>query len=168
MFVRYLHILNLVMSYFPENHPFLLGQSYLISAATILPGAQLHFGYWLVQRLGLVLTSPGPVDPTIIGELYLNFGWTGIVVGMLVLGLFLRALFIRFALKTPISRRRLVLMVLVSTSLMAIVGSGIILVLFFDLLPVALVFLAYSFCVKINWYSLKKGLLSTRTVPTKA
>ena len=167
IFVRYLNTLDLVMSFFPDHHPFMLGESYLISANTVLPGAQLHFGFWLRERLGLVFISPGPVDPTIIGEFYANFGWSGVVVGMSALGFTLRTLFAVFTRKTSISLRRVVLMVLISTSLIGVAGSGLILVLLFDLLPVVLVFLAYSFCVKAAWFSSREGPVATRPAPAK-
>lgn len=143
IFVRYLAVLDLVMAYFPNIHPFMLGQSYLISASTIMPGPQLHFGFWLVEKLGLVLSSSGPIDPTILGEFYANFGWIGIIVGMFMLGAGLRILYRFLKIGPSLSIARLILMVLLSTSIMDVVGSGLVLVLLFGILPTVVVFIAY-------------------------
>jgi oligosaccharide repeat unit polymerase len=151
IFMRYLYVFSIVMFFFPNMHPFMSGQSYLISAYTILPGAQSHFGFWLRDHLGLALTSPGPVDPTILGEFYANFGWAGIVVGMCVLGFGLRALYHFIMKKQPLSIGRLVLITLLSTSSISVVGSGIVLPLLFEVLPLAMVFAAYRLCVRVAW-----------------
>lgn len=150
IFVRYLWIFNLVMAYFPNIHPFMLGQSYLISASTMMPGPQLHFGFWLVENLGLVLSSSGPVDPTILGEFYANFGWIGIMVGMFMLGAGLRTLYRFLKIGPSLSIARLVLMVLLSTSIMDVVASGLVLVLLFNSLPIVAVFIAYRVCVRMS------------------
>jgi oligosaccharide repeat unit polymerase len=148
IFVRYLHIFNLTVPVFPEHEPFLLGRGYLMSLATIIPGEQAHFGFWLRDRLGLVLATPGPVDPTILGEFYVNFGWIGTVVGMCLMGFGIRTLYLRLTKVPYLSLRRLALMTLISTSLIGMTGSGIILVLLFDAIPLVFVFLAYDFCVR--------------------
>jgi oligosaccharide repeat unit polymerase len=151
IFMRYLYVFSVVMFFFTNMHPFMLGQSYLISAYTILPGAQNHFGFWLRDNLGLALTSLGPVDPTILGEFYANFGWTGIVVGMYTLGFGLRALYYLITKTQPLSISRLVLITSLSVSSTGVIGSGIVLPLLFEVLPLAIVFAAYRLCVRVVW-----------------
>lgn len=161
--VRYLYIFNIVVAYFPDLHPFMLGQSYLISAGAIMPGHQPHFGFWLTEHLGLAFSSPGPVDPTILGEFYANFGQIGIVIGMFALGAGLRALYRLLEVKPPLPINRLVLMTLLSTSLMGMVTSGIVLVVLFDTLPLMAVFAAYQLCMRLSWSVSQSGLISARS-----
>lgn len=150
VFVRYLTVLNLILDYFPGAHPFMLGQSYLISANVIMPGAQEHFGFWLVEQLRLVLSTPGAVDPTIVGEFYANFGWVGIAIGMLILGAGLQSLNYYFKIKSPLSINKLILMTILSTSLMNTSTSGLVLVVLLDTLPLLVVFATYRFCSRLT------------------
>ncbi|MBE7532512.1 MAG: oligosaccharide repeat unit polymerase [Chloroflexi bacterium] len=150
IFVRYLYVLDLVVRFFPEDHAYLYGSSYLISAQVLLPGTQQHFGYWLVEKMGLILSSPGPVDPTIVGEFYANFGWVGIVLGMSLLGFVLRASYRRLINSQTITIARLIFISLISTSIIGIAASGVVLVLMFDLLPIIIVFALYQLCVRLR------------------
>lgn len=160
LFVRYLYVLDLTIDFFPKEHAFLYGNSYLISARTLLPGAQQHFGYWLVEKLGLILSSPGPVDPTIVGEFYVNFGWIGVVLGMGGSGFFLRALYRYLVHSSVLSVTRLILITLISTSIIGVTASGIILVLLFDLLPIIVVFALYQLCVRLRVSKPRRSVLT--------
>lgn len=150
LFVRYLQVFNMTMPLFPHREPFMFGESYWMSIKTILPGSQLHFGFWLRDRIGLAL-STGPVDPTILGEFYVNFGWAGIVLGMFTLGFFLRTLYRYLTRGLTVSIKQFALLILISTSIIGVAASGLILVFLFDTLPIVLVFLAYYFCTKLRF-----------------
>lgn len=146
IFVNNLYVLNLVFAFFPSMESYMLGKSYLIDIITLLPGSQPHFGSWLKDRLSLEFAGGG-VTQTVIGEFYLNWGWTGIVLGMFALGLTLRILYHVLTKRQSLPISRFVFMVLLSISLMKMVSSGIGLVLLFDTLPLMLVYAAYQLCV---------------------
>jgi oligosaccharide repeat unit polymerase len=150
LFVRYIYVFGLVLDFFPGDHPYLYGNSYLLSLRTLLPGAQQHFGYWLVDKMGLVLSTPGPVDPTIVGEFYANFGWVGIILGMGGTGFLLRSLYHRLLASPIIRANQLILLTLIATSTIGIVASGLALVLLFDLLPVLIVFSGYCLGTRLK------------------
>ncbi|NJM05043.1 oligosaccharide repeat unit polymerase [Candidatus Gracilibacteria bacterium] len=160
LFVRYLYVYDMVVTVFPNTSPFLFGGSYTMTAATALPGAQIHFGHWLRDELGLVLSSPGPVDPTIIGEFYINFGTPGIAIGMFMLGFALHTTYLWIRGDGKISYDRLVLLTLISTSTISIVASGITSVLLFDLLPLLSVFCFYNLCRRISYGTFRRPHLS--------
>lgn len=150
LFVRYAVTLQLVMSFFQNGQPFMFGESYLLTLDTVRPGNQLHFGFWLRDRLGLSLRSEGPVDPTIVGEFYANFGWPGIFTGMYIMGFGLRAVYRFLTRNMRISLLRFVVLVVLSTSIMDIIGSGIPLVLLFSVLPLSIVIIIYGLLINIS------------------
>jgi len=149
LFVVNLYVLNLVYDLFPSSEPYMLGTSYLIDIETLLPGYQPHFGFWLKERLGLEFAGGG-VTQTIIGELFLNWGWIGSIVGMFTMGIVFRILYHALVKDRPISAPRFVLLVMLSTSLMGMVSSGIVLVLLFNTLPLVAVFAVYQFCIRMT------------------
>lgn len=83
----YVNGLNLqyIFMTFPDRVPFQYGYTYLINLFMLMPGPDLDFTLWLKNQIGLSF-SGGGVTPTIVGELYLNFGYIGVILGMLVLG----------------------------------------------------------------------------------
>jgi len=141
----------------------MLGMSYLVDIKTLLPGYQPHFGFWLKERLGLEFAGGG-VTQTIVGELFLNWGWIGIIVGMFTIGMAFRTLYHTLAKNLPLSVPRFVLMVILSSSLMGMVSSGIFLVLLFDTLPLVSVFAVYRFCVRITCSQPQQKRVSAITV----
>jgi len=149
LFVNNLYVLNFIYDSFPVSEPHMLGMSYLIDIKTLLPGYQPHFGFWLKERLGLEFAGGG-VTQTIVGELFINWGWIGIIVGMFTMGIVFRILYHALTKDRLLSVPRFVLLVLLSTSLMGIVSSGLVLVLLFDTLPLVAVFIIYRFCIRIT------------------
>ncbi len=149
IFVNNLYVLDFIFDLYPAFEPFMYGRSYAIDIITLLPGPQPHFGFWLKDRLGLVFDGGG-VTQTIVGEFYLNFGWVGIVVGMFLLGVAFRALY-RAIIRTPIiNGDTVVLATILGIGLMAIVSSGIFLVLLFEILPTMGVYLTYRFVRRLR------------------
>ena len=161
IFVNNLSVLNLIFKSFPSSEPYMLGRSYLIDATTLLPGAQPHFGFWLKDRFGLTFEGGG-VTQTIVGELYLNWSWIGIVLGMFIVGIMFRLLYHSLVKKHLITTSRLVLLTLLSTSLMAMISSGILLVLLFDTMPLVIIFVFYQLCVNISRSMLKMTRFSAQ------
>jgi oligosaccharide repeat unit polymerase len=141
IFSSVLNVLNNVYLAFPERIPFLYGNSYLIDFAVLLPGPQEHFGFWLKYALGYDFPGGG-VTPTILGESYANFGWLGIIIVLPLLGFLFKILYRTLTAKEKVTPDRLVLLVILSTSLMAIPGQGIVIVVFLGALPYALAWLA--------------------------
>lgn len=78
--------LNYIVMNFPDKINFQYGYTFLINILMLLPGPDLDFTLWLKQALGMDFAGGG-VTPTIIGEGYINFGYIGIIVTMLVVGL---------------------------------------------------------------------------------
>lgn len=77
--------LNRVFAVFPKKVSFQYGYTYLINLIMLRPGPDLDFTLWLKDRLQ-VNFSGGGVTPTILGEFYINFGYIGIYIGMLIFG----------------------------------------------------------------------------------
>lgn len=83
--------INYMIDAFPNKHAFFLGYAYLINFIMLRPGPDLDFTLTLKEIIGINF-SGGGIAPTILGELYLNFGYIGCYVGMLILGVVLRML----------------------------------------------------------------------------
>ena len=76
---------------FPTILPFELGYSFVRAVSTILPGHQDLLDELVKAKLNLQFLGGG-INPTILGELYANFGFLG-VVGMSVYGALMTFLF---------------------------------------------------------------------------
>lgn len=139
VFVRYLFVYDLTIAHFAQNDQWLLGGSYLMTLSTALPGPQEHFGYWLRDELGLILSAPGPVDPTIVGEFFVNFRWLGVTVGMFLAGFFLRSLYLFVRGTGELNPHQAMFLIVLSVSLTGVVTSGIASVLLYDLMPLMFV-----------------------------
>lgn len=83
--------LNYIFNKFPKQIPFQYGYTYLINFQMLMPGPDIDFTLWLKEKLGLKFNGGG-VTPTIIGEFYINFGYFGIAIGMLIMGILFRKL----------------------------------------------------------------------------
>ncbi len=85
--------LSYIFTKFPAIIPFQRGRTYLINLKMMLPGPDVDFTLWLKRQLGLNFAGGG-VTPTIIGEFYLNFGYVGVVIGMLLMGFVAKRLYL--------------------------------------------------------------------------
>jgi hypothetical protein len=88
--------LALIMSEFPENHPYPLGESWAPIIALPIPrwlwkGKVEHFE-WQDNRIIYRLGGP-PMPAPFVGALYANLSWLGIVIGMVLFGAFHRGLY---------------------------------------------------------------------------
>ena len=77
--------LTYIFKKFPSEIEFQHGQTFLINLKLLMPGPDIDFTLWLKEALGLEFFGGG-VTPTILGELYINFGYCGIYAGMFALG----------------------------------------------------------------------------------
>ena len=80
--------LKYIQEVFPNKVNYKYGYTYLINIIMLKPGPDLDFTLWLKEVLGLKFAGGG-VTPTIIGEFYINFGYIGTYIGMLILGAFI-------------------------------------------------------------------------------
>jgi hypothetical protein len=78
---------------FPNVLPFESGYSFVRAVSTILPGHQDLLDEYVKSKLSLVFLGGG-INPTILGELYANFGYIGLL-GMSFYGAILASLFYR-------------------------------------------------------------------------
>jgi len=166
IFLNNLQALNYVFNLFPVSEPYMWGRSYLVDASVVLPGYQPHFGFWLKDRLGLQFAGGG-LTQTVVGELYLNWSWWGIIIGMFTLGILFRILYRALAKEQCLSTSKLALLVLLSTSLMPIVNSGVVLVLLINTIPLVAVFIAYRLCVRIGWPLPRGSRISNKPVSVR-
>jgi hypothetical protein len=87
---------TVVMSYFPEQHDFLYGESYLAFLVAPIPRAlypeKRQFTEWADNRIPFRIA--GILAPAALQTvLYANFSWIGILVGMFLYGMFHRGLY---------------------------------------------------------------------------
>jgi hypothetical protein len=88
----------LAMYYTPEIKPYLDGKSYRLLPFTLLvpriiwpDKPQDTMGHWFaIEYVGAPANSVGSCAITPLGDLYLNFGWPGIALGMFGLGIVYR------------------------------------------------------------------------------
>ncbi len=70
-----------------EDNPQFHGRYLLNAFLTLLPGEQVSMGLLLKERLGLNFEGGG-FAPSILGGLYIDFGFLGTIMGMFLLGMF--------------------------------------------------------------------------------
>lgn len=117
--------LSYLMAHFPDEHRYALGLGYLGPLAPTVTRRAVPGGmssYVAREVLGEPLNS---VPPGYAGELYLNFGWAGIVIGFLLLGVFHRAIFdLLMAPDTPAALGAC-LVLLIPSSTLLLLNSGL-------------------------------------------
>ncbi|MCB8817598.1 O-antigen polymerase [Desulfosporosinus shakirovi] len=85
--------LSYIFGKFPSQIPFQHGYTYLINFEMLMPGPDLDFTLWIKEMLGMSFRGGG-VTPTIIGELYINFNYAGIFIGMFIMGIVGKVLYL--------------------------------------------------------------------------
>lgn len=105
------HVLAKIIQMVPETIPYQYGGFFFREASTILPGKQLLPDQWIalnivktrtVQASGRMthLGQGGGIPPTLLGGFYLDFGWFGVALGMLMVGFVLQVLYRRVVART--------------------------------------------------------------------
>lgn len=79
--------LKTIFSFFPNKIPYQHGYTYLINFYQLTPYSSLDVTMWLKEKMNMSF-SGGGITPTVIGELYINWGLAGIFLGMFILGIF--------------------------------------------------------------------------------
>ena len=82
----------LIFDIFPAEIPFQHGKNFVLTLSTILPGNQDTIGMIIKEKAGLEFVGGG-VNPTMLGELYLDFGYIYIPVMMFLYGLIYRSFY---------------------------------------------------------------------------
>lgn len=82
----------LILELVPKYLPFMSGQVFLMTLATVMPNTQDTYGDLLKIQAGLAYRGGG-VNPTILGELYADFGLLYIVAMMFIYGLVTRSFY---------------------------------------------------------------------------
>jgi len=106
-FVRrfsFLHSINAIINQTPQKQPFWYGRYYWqIPALVFIPRAVwvnkpcLNYGKWFaITYLGYPQETRTSVAVTLVGDLYLNFGVVGVILGMFLLGLCFYFLYQKF------------------------------------------------------------------------
>lgn len=80
------------LSYVPEKIPFFNGKVLLITLMTALPGKQSTLGQLFKENAGIEFQGGG-VNPTIVGELYIEYGIPSVFIVMFIYGLIYRYLY---------------------------------------------------------------------------
>lgn len=75
----------------PETLQYQYGSTFFINLAILMPGPNIDFTLWLKESLHLQY-SGGGLTPTLVGDLYLNFGYCGIAIGMVIIGILISKL----------------------------------------------------------------------------
>ncbi|MEL7447563.1 MAG: O-antigen polymerase [Pseudomonadota bacterium] len=75
------------VAYWEQDYPFLYGESFFAVLSRLLPGLEFRSVAEITQPDWA--TGTGAWPPTFVGELYANFGSTGVICGMLVAGFLL-------------------------------------------------------------------------------
>jgi oligosaccharide repeat unit polymerase len=122
----------------PATIPYMNGTSLLIDLNTYLPGHQPNLGSYLKRAFGVHFEGGG-ITPTILGELYLNWGRIGVLIGSLVLG-FLLQWITALTLRPEVDSWRFLLLLTISFSWIFVVSSGVTTVVLSDTVPLLLVF----------------------------
>ncbi len=82
--------LNNIMNSFPQKVKYQYGYTFFLNFIMLKPGPDVDFTLWLKEMLNMKFAGGG-VTPTLVGELYINFGHIGtyiafsILAGILVL-----------------------------------------------------------------------------------
>ncbi|MCB5237678.1 O-antigen polymerase [Niallia circulans] len=79
--------LLLVLNGFSDPNMYLHGRSFFWNFGLIIPGVNLEaFDFYLKDYLRVGFAGGG-LPPTLLGDFYLNFGYTGVYIGMVMMGL---------------------------------------------------------------------------------
>ncbi|WP_270577714.1 O-antigen polymerase [Caldibacillus thermoamylovorans] len=80
--------LILVLQGFSNPNLYLHGLSFIWNFGLIIPGLEIQsFDFYLKDYLGVGFAGGG-LPPTLLGDFYLNFGLNGVLIGMMLMGMF--------------------------------------------------------------------------------
>ncbi|HEY1805301.1 MAG TPA: oligosaccharide repeat unit polymerase, partial [Terracidiphilus sp.] len=88
-FIIYISNFQKVFQTFSATGQRMLGSTFFMDLATILPGHQQDYQSWLKDETGLTFEGFG-IPPTIVGDMFINFGPLGVIVGCFIFGVMAR------------------------------------------------------------------------------
>lgn len=115
--------MRMVQEMFPRVEDYALGRGYWMDVSAVLPGPDETFGKWMTRKLHIPFD--GGTIVSVNGELWVNFGPAGVVLGLFVLGAALRAAHLRFLYATNRSIYHLLLMVAFAATASGVPRGGI-------------------------------------------
>lgn len=121
--VVYISNFKNIYSFIPSEVPFQHGKTILMDFLTILPGKQIDYQTWIKDVTGLSFKGFG-APPTIIGDLYLNWGRNGVFIGMFFLGSFLEFAYL-LLVRRNISTLKLIFYIIIFEISLKAITSGI-------------------------------------------
>ncbi|EIT69061.1 O-antigen polymerase [Hydrocarboniphaga effusa] len=77
-----------------QSAELMYGKTFFMDILTVLPGKQVDFQSWIKEVTGMEFEGFG-VPPTIVGDLYINFGIPGVALGCFVFAYLLRSYYLR-------------------------------------------------------------------------
>jgi oligosaccharide repeat unit polymerase len=89
--IIYISNLEKVFTAFIHHEKF-YGSTLLMDLSTVLPGKQVDYQSWLKDIVGLEFEGFG-IPPTIMGDLYINFGYPGIIIGCVAFGYLIKTIY---------------------------------------------------------------------------
>jgi len=91
--IVYFYNLEATFTAFRQSEP-MYGSTFVMDILTALPGKQIDYQSWIKSVTGLEFEGFG-VPPTIVGDMYINFGYPGIVMGCVLFGWLLKTFYFR-------------------------------------------------------------------------
>ncbi|MBN8433049.1 oligosaccharide repeat unit polymerase [Priestia flexa] len=146
--------LNLLFNKFTELGHLYFGKSYFIDLFTILPGYQPNFGTVLKEQFNLNFDGEG-ISITLLGELLINFGVTGVIVGMFIIGTFLELFFLRIV-KYSNDDLYILILILISAKFVRVATGGIAPIFIYYIMPILLLIIGVKFVLIIIFKEGKK------------
>lgn len=136
-----------IVSYFSVE-PFWLGKSFLTDLMVTIPGIKSEFmGVKLVSMLGLSFKGEG-MTVTAPGEGFLNFGYVGVVLHALIVGVLSELIYKRYRARNTESAA--CFLVFFSFSISKIAVAGVFPTLIFTIVPVLIFLVPCVFYCRVN------------------
>lgn len=123
-FVTFITNFQKVFQTFSATGQRMMGSTFFMDLATILPGHQQDYQSWLKDLTGLNFEGFG-IPPTIVGDMYINFGPVGVIVGCFCFGAAARWIYDKLILQRSFSGISLVYYALLLETLMKMLSSGL-------------------------------------------
>ena len=115
---------QMVLDYFPDKNPFLLGETYLVDFKILFPGSNPNSGTFLKNLMNLDFDG-GSLTPSYLGISYVNFGYYGLFFSPIFLGFIANSFYGIFVRNFNLSKPHLlILLIIISNNFAAVIVSG--------------------------------------------
>ncbi|WP_127136076.1 O-antigen polymerase [Flagellimonas oceanensis] len=122
----FVNIQNLqrIFDFFPEQHPFLYGETYIYDLKILLPGHNPNFGTQLKEIMNWEFDG-GSITPTFLGIGYINFGKSAFFLYPLMYGFFFNSIYQLFFYKPVSNNFKVVFLILFSIGIAGSLSTGL-------------------------------------------